>query len=323
MKDSKVGRLLLVWSFLFLLALGISLYLGSGDIRWGELFADGPNLSKTLFWQLRLPRALAAAVVGGALALVGAVLQSSLRNPLADPFLLGVSSAAATGAVLALASGFPELRFLLSIAASLLCLFFLDALAFRKGSFSNHNLLLGGVAVTYLLSALTAAIVILADPGKTRGLIFWLMGGFSATEPLASSLTCAGLAAACGYFLLRARDLDLLALGDESAHVLGLRPARFRRALFVACAALVGLTVATAGGIGFVGILVPHIARRFCGVSHRELLPLCLLGGAILTLGSDTLARVAFAPREVPVGLITALLGSPFFLFQLRRGGGW
>ena len=117
--------------------------------------------------------------------------------------------------------------------------------------------------------------------------------------------------------------LDTLALGDESAHILGLRPNRFRRTLFLASAIVVGLTVATAGGIGFVGILVPHIARLFCGVTHRTLLPLCLFGGATLTLLADTFARTVISPREIPVGLLTALLGAPFFLHQLRRGKGF
>lgn len=297
--------------------------MGSGQIDWSNLLSGSDSLAQTLFWQLRLPRAIAAASVGAGLAIVGAVLQSSLRNPLADPFLLGVSSAAAIGAVVALALDWPEGRFGLSVICALVCLLFLDRVAFRNGVFSNHNLLLAGVAVTYLLSAITGMIVILAEPTKTRGILFWLMGGFSTIDPVATLLMCIGVAVSAGYLLARSNQLDTLALGDESAHVLGLRPHRVRRRLFLVSAILVGLSVATAGGIGFVGILVPHIARLFCGVSHRHLLPLCLFGGGTLTLFSDTFARMVIAPKEIPVGLITALIGAPFFLRQLRRGRGW
>ncbi|MCA9779850.1 MAG: iron ABC transporter permease [Candidatus Eremiobacteraeota bacterium] len=315
--------LVFFWIAAFFLAFLLALMVGSGQIGWTDVFGSESTLGKSMFWKLRFPRAVAAAAVGGGLALVGAVLQSSLRNPLADPFLLGVSSAAAVGAVLALATGMPGLRFPLSIASALVCLIFLDKVAYRKGVFSTHNLLLAGVAVTYLLSAATAVIVLLADPTRTRGLLFWLMGGFSALD-VTSTAVCAIMVVVVAAWMQFEHDkLDTLALGDESAHILGLRPNRFRRALFLGSAVVVGLTVATAGGIGFVGILVPHIARLFCGVSHKTLLPLCLLGGATLTLLSDTFARTVISPREIPVGLLTALMGAPFFLHQLRRGQGF
>ena len=307
----------------FSLAFLLALVVGSGQIGWSDVFGPETTLGKTMFWKLRFPRAVAAAAVGGGLALVGAVLQSSLRNPLADPFLLGVSSAAAVGAVLALALGWPEMRFGFSVLSALLCLLFLDKVAYRRGVFSTHNLLLAGVAVTYLLSAATGVVVLMADPTRTRGLLFWLMGGFSMLD-ITSTAICAVLVGAVAVWVQFAHaKLDTLALGDESAHILGLRPNLFRRTLFLASAIVVGLTVATAGGIGFVGILVPHIARLFCGVNHRTLLPLCLFGGATLTLLADTFARTVISPREIPVGLITALLGAPFFLHQLRRGKGF
>lgn len=308
---------------LFIVSFIVALSVGSGEISLSDVFAGETTLGSTLFWKLRFPRAVAAAAVGGGLALVGAVLQSGLRNPLADPFLLGVSSAAAVGAVAALAFGMPEMRFPLSVGTALLCLLFLDKLSFRSGTFSTHSLLLGGVAVTYLFSAFTGVIVILADPSKTRGLLFWLMGGFSNLDQTAVWLSALGVCLTGVYLYRRADQLDMLALGDESAHVLGLRPDQLRRFLFLLCALIVGLTVATAGGIGFVGILVPHIARTLCGVSHKRLLPLCLVGGATLTLLSDTVARAALSPKEIPVGLLTALLGAPFFLRQLQRGKGF
>lgn len=312
------------WAVGLLCALLLGLGSGAGDISWSELFASTPDgvASRALFWQLRLPRVLTAATVGATLALVGAVLQTMLRNPLADPFLIGVSSASASGTVLALALGFTDSRFLWAAGAAGISLLFLDSVAYRQQRFSDHHLLVAGVALTYLTSSVTGLIIALSDPARTRGLLFWLMGGFADHEPLATGLGLAGLLLACLFLARRSGDLDLLASGDETAHVLGLRPDKLRRQLFLLCSILVGVAVATAGGIGFVGVLVPHLARLSCGVSHRPLLLLSAMGGAALTVLSDTVARTALAPQEMPVGLITALLGAPFFLYQLQRGRG-
>ena len=275
-----------------------------------------------LFWQLRFPRVLTAAAVGAALAVVGTVLQTMLRNPLADPFLIGVSSASATGAVLALALGFEYGRFAWAGVAALATLLFLDRVAYRQQRFSDHHLLVAGVALTYLFAAVTGLVIALADPSTTRGLMFWLMGGFADLEPLGTWLSVLGLGLSVALLARHCRELDILAAGDETAHVLGVRPHALRRKLFFVCSALVGIVVATAGGIGFVGVLVPHLARLFCGVRHRDVLFLSALGGATLTMLADTFARTLLSPQEIPVGLVTALLGAPFFLFQLHRGRG-
>ena len=313
----------LPWLTALVIALAVGLGSGAGEIHWGSLLgSDGESASRMLFWQIRFPRVVTAAAVGAALAASGAVLQSLLRNPLADPFLIGVSSAAATGAVLAMAAGLAAWRFPCAVAAALLTLLFLDAVSFRHQRFSDHHLLVAGVALTYLFSAVTGLVVALSDPQATRGLMFWLMGGFAELEPLGTWLCVLGLALASAFLMAHAGDLDLLAAGDESAHVLGLRPHRLRRQLFLVCSLLVGLAVATAGGIGFVGVLVPHLARLSCGVHHRRVLLLSTLGGATLTVAADTVARLAFSPQEIPVGLVTALLGAPFFLVQLQRGRG-
>jgi iron complex transport system permease protein len=307
-----------------LLALAVSLASGSAPIAWSSLLGSDPGgeTSRLLFWQLRFPRVLTAAAVGASLAVVGAVLQTLLRNPLADPFLIGVSSASATGTVLALAAGWTDARFGFAAVAALLTLLFLDSVAFRHQRFSDHHLLIAGVALTYLFSAITGLVVALSKPETTRGLLFWLMGGFSDHEPLGTGLSLLVLVAASVFLARRAGDLDLLAAGDETSHVLGLRPHKLRRQLFLVCSLLVGVAVATAGGIGFVGVLVPHLARLSCGVSHRSVLLLSAVGGAALTTASDTVARTILAPQEIPVGLITALLGAPFFLYQLHRGRG-
>lgn len=315
---------LVPWTAALLLALGISLCSGAGHIEWSSLLGSDPagETSRLLFWQLRLPRVLTAAAVGAALAVVGAVLQTMLRNPLADPFLIGVSSASAAGSVLALAAGWSGGRYPCAALAALATLIFLDRVAYRNQRFSDHHLLVAGVALTYLFSAVTGLVVALSDPHLTRGLLFWLMGGFADSEPLAAALVVSVLAVAGVFLAGRAAELDMLAAGEETSHVLGLRPHKLRRRLFLLCSALVGVAVATAGGIGFVGVLVPHLARLSCGVSHRSVLLLSALGGATLTVAADTVGRVALAPQEVPVGLITALLGAPFFLAQIHQGRG-
>lgn len=312
---------LVLWGGVFVLSTVVALAVG-GSPDWGAVFGLGSDnpVAFALFWKIRVPRVVTALAVGGGLAVVGAVLQSLLRNPLADPFLLGISSASAFGAVLALAAGWPDLRFAVSVGIALLALIFLDRLAFRKGVFSDHHLLIAGVAITYLFAALTGLVIAMADAQKTRGLIFWIMGGFSDLDNLATLLCVVTLLVIAAYLLSKSHQLDVLASGDESAHVLGVRPASLRRRLFFVCSMMVGLTVATAGGIGFVGVLVPHTARLFCGVSHRQVLVLSLLGGGALTVFSDTIARSVFSPREIPVGLITALIGAPFFLHYLSSG---
>lgn len=315
------------WGAVLVLILFLGLATGAGTIHWSSLFAPSDLssqgvTSRLLFWHLRFPRVLTAAAVGAGLAVVGAVLQSLLRNPLADPFLIGVSSASAAGTVVALAAGWLEARFGVSVGAALATLLLLDFMAFRRQRWNDHYLLVAGVAITYLFTAVTGLVVALADPEKTRGLLFWLMGGFFERDALGTGLSVAVLIAVCCFLFGKANDLDVLAAGDETAHVLGLRPHKLRRQLFFVSSLLVGIAVATAGGIGFVGMIVPHLARLSCGVNHRRLLILCALGGASLTVGADTLARTILSPREIPVGLITALVGAPFFLYQLHRGRG-
>ncbi len=316
-------RVLALWLALFFLVLLHALMSGSAALDWGSVFdlaAEEPGSpSRLLFWEIRFPRVLTALAVGAGLALVGATLQTMLRNPLADPFLLGVSSSAATGAALALAFGWSEGRFPLSIAFALVGLILLDRLSYRGGAFSDHRLLVAGFTLTYLLSAVTGLIIALADSRVSRGLLFWLMGGFSEFDRLSTGLCLLVLVLAGGILAYRADHLDLLAAGDETAHILGLRPHRFRRQLFVLCSLVIGVAVATSGGIGFVGVVIPHLARLYCGVRHRAVLILCALGGGGLTLFADTLARTVIAPKELPVGLITALIGGPYFLWQLNR----
>ena len=324
---SPVQRSFLFWAVFFVLTILVSLSVGSADIVWSHLFSNSQEpdvqLSQALFWKIRFPRVLTALAVGGGLALVGAVLQTSLRNPLADPFLLGVSSASATGAVLAMALGFTSMRFPAAVLCALIGLLVLDRISYRRGVFSDHNLLISGVALTYLFAALTGLIITLSDAQTTRSLLFWIMGGFHSLDTASTVLCSMVLVAAVLFLVSKADELDVLASGDESAHALGVRPDSLRRRLLVVCSIVVGVAVAASGGIGFVGVLVPHLARFFCGVCHRQVLGLCVLGGGGLTLMSDTVARTVLSPQEIPVGLITALIGAPFFLHLLHRGKGY
>lgn len=320
-------RSFFLWGVFFVLTVLLGLSVGSADIEWSLLFSDRESpeaqLSQALFWKIRFPRVLTALSVGGGLALVGAVLQTSLRNPLADPFLLGVSSASAAGAVLAMAVGLSSMRFPAAVGCALVGLLVLDRISYRKGVFSDHNLLISGVALTYLFAAITGLIIALSDAQTTRNLLFWMMGGFHSLDTASTVLCSLVLIVSMAFLLTQSEDLDVLASGDESAHALGVRPDSLRRRLLIVCSVVVGVAVAASGGIGFVGVLVPHLARFFCGVCHRQVLWLCVLGGGGLTLLSDTVARTVLSPQEIPVGLITALIGAPFFLHLLHRGKGY
>lgn len=273
-----------------------------------------------IVWNLRLPRVLLAVLVGVNLGLAGALLQSLTRNPLAEPHLLGISAGAGLAAVLALklAPGIPFTRLpVLAFGGALLGAALVYGLAWR-GGVSPLRLVLAGVAVGALLTAFTTGLL-LTSQITLQTTMSWLAGGLSArTWPHLRSLlpySVVGAVLALGL----ARSLDVLALGDEPAAGLGLRVERMR-ALFVGVAALLtGSAVAVAGLIGFVGLIVPHVARLLVGPRHAYLLPVsALLGGALL-VAADAVARTIAAPRELPIGIVTAVAGAPFFLYLLRR----
>jgi len=276
---------------------------------------------------LRLPRAILAFLVGGSLALSGASLQALVRNPLADPFLLGLSGGAGLGAVLAIAlhvAG-PWALPLAAFAGALLAM----ALVYRLGIVGRGGggdadldprlLILAGVAVGAFASAVTTAIVSLSDAAELRNAFLWLWGGLSAAS-WDSVLVMAVYAPLPVLVLLAAaRPLDLLALGEEPAGHLGADVAPLKRRVYLAASLLTAAAVAVSGVIGFVGLVVPHAMRTVWGHRHRPLLPASFVGGGALLAFSDTVARVAVAPRELPVGIVTALIGVPVFALLLRR----
>jgi iron complex transport system permease protein len=279
-------------------------------------------LHSQIVWQLRVPRALLGLLVGGSLGVAGASLQSLVRNPLADPFLLGLSGGASVGVVAAIALHLPG-PWALPIAAFAGALLALGVV-FRLGLVGGAELdprilLLGGVAVGAFCGAVTTAIVSLAEASELRSAYLWLWGGLSGASWAAVRLLVLYVPLPLMVLFGAARSLDLIVLGEEPARHLGADVAAVKRRVYRAASLLTAAAVAAAGVIGFVGLIVPHLARAVWGGRHRPLLPASFLAGAGLLIASDTLARVVAAPREIPVGIVTALLGVPFFVALLRR----
>ena len=272
---------------------------------------------------LRLPRALLALLVGGSLGVAGASLQALVRNPLADPYLLGISGGAGLGAVLAIAlqvgSG-PWVLPLVAFAGALGAMGLVYRLSLvAGGQLDARVLLLAGVAVGAFAAAVSTAIVSLAEAAQLRNAFLWLWGGLSGASWDAVLVTLAYLPIPLIVLYAAARPLDLLALGEEPATHLGADVEPLKRRVYVAASLLTAAAVAVTGVIGFVGLIVPHITRLVWGHRHRVLLPAAFVGGGALLLAADTVARVIVAPRELPVGVVTALVGVPLFALLLRR----
>ncbi len=322
------GSWAVVLPLLLLAATAFSLWAGSLRLPWDEILSilTGNRSDPThtaIVLRIRLPRALLAALVGASLGGAGGAFQGLLRNPLADPYILGVSGGAALGAVAALSLGVtspfavPGAAFVGAGAA--LAFVYLVARAHRG---SPHTLILSGVMVGSFCSALLLFLLWAspADPAKTA--LFWLAGDMSGADP--GWLPAASLWAATAFAVLwfQAPALDLLTQGEEVAADLGLDVGRARLSLLAAAGGLTAAAVALAGLVGFVGLVVPHAVRLLWGPSHRRLLPASALLGAAFLLGADGISRTVLAPAEVPVGVITALVGAPFFLYLLRQKDG-
>ncbi len=278
-----------------------------------------------IVWRVRMPRVLLAALVGAGLALVGVAMQSMVRNPLADPYLLGVSSGASVGAVSVLAFG--ALAFAGDLALPLgafggaltacVAVYFL---AYANGRLLATRLILGGVAIAYCLGGVTSLIVLTADQRElANSILTWTLGSLAGTRWDELGLPAALLVVGAALLLTQARALNALLSGEESAATLGVDTTRTRRWLFVLVSLVTGVLVALTGPIGFVGLIVPHITRMLVGAEHRRVLPVAALVGAIFLVWVDVFSRIAFAPAEVPVGVITSLLGGPFFVWMLCR----
>ncbi len=315
--------LLLLLALITLLGLVVALGTGSVSITpaelWLSLSGQHQGLASELLFNLRLPRALAAFAVGGMLALAGAQMQVLLGNPLADPYILGTSGGAAVGALLAMLLGAATLEVnLAALAGALGSMFLVFGLARGAGVWSTTRLLLTGVVVAAGWGAIISFLLSVAPQENLPGMLFWLMGDLAHNDTPWAGLII--LLLALLFTLPSARSLNLLARGEQQAAVLGVGVVALRLQLYLSASLLTATAVAIAGSVGFVGLVVPHLLRLLIGSDHRWLLPASVLGGGSLLLFADTLARTLFAPQQLPVGVLTALLGVPIFLFLLQRG---
>ena len=299
----------------------LSLCFGSVDISAlripGILLRGGDDTAARVVLELRLPRGLAAFTVGGMLALAGALMQVLLRNPLAEPYVLGVSGGASVFALLAMTAGLAGAAIQGSaLFGALLSIMLVFALARSGGEWNPLRVLLTGVVVAAGWGAMIALLLIVSPAAQVQGMLFWLMGDLSAARQVSSAALV--LVAALAIAMLFARSLNLLAHGDQSAAALGVNVVRLRYGIYFLASSLTAVSVTLAGGIGFVGLVVPHLVRLKLGGDHRVVLPVVVLAGGSLLVAADTLARTLFAPQQLPVGVLTAMLGVPLFLFLLR-----
>ncbi len=312
-----------------------ALFVGSVRLPFGDVIAalaSGPGTSdgsvdtiNTIIWKLRFPRIILAAVVGGGLAIVGVAMQALVRNPLADPYVLGISSGAAAGAslfymgflppVIAAALSMPAAAFI----GGLLTILLVFAVARTDGNVSVARLLLAGVALSALMASVASFVTFSSpDPNKMKGVLFWLLGSFSGATWSTLALPAMAVTLCIVFMIIYARPLDSLLLGEDAAQSLGVDVEQLKRFLFVLCALVTGFLVAASGTIGFVGLIVPHGVRTVVGIAHRKVIPLSFLAGAVFMIWADVLAATLLRPVEFPVGVVTALAGVPFFLVLLR-----
>jgi iron complex transport system permease protein len=280
---------------------------------------------EAIVWLLRTPRVLLGAAVGAGLAVAGVALQALTRNILAEPYLLGVTSGASTLAAASILFGFGTGIGSRSLAGSA----FVGALAAGIGVFllsrvggqmTSTRLVLAGVSVGYVLHAITSFLIFASDdPDAGRSVLFWTLGSLTLATGQSALVTWAVVLATVALLLARARHLDALAIGDGTAQTLGISPTRLRAGVMVVVALCVGALVAASGGIGFVGLIIPHVARMCVGTGHRLLLPVAALLGAIFLVWADVLARMALAPQELPLGILTAIAGAPLLFLLVRR----
>lgn len=310
------------------LAAGVAVFLGSAPISArgvvAALVGRGGDVADVVVLGLRLPRIAAALLAGGALAVAGVGFQALTRNPLADPSILGVSSGAAFGVVAAQLFGVGTTVMAVlgltafAFAGALVAAGIVYLIAAGDGELPVQTLLLAGVIVGLFFSAAITVIISVVEFDRLAGVIHWMLGNLSAVSPGALVVFAAVLAAGGWLILGRARQLNLLALGEEAALQLGVDSERLKLRVFVGSSLLTAAVVAFAGPIGFVGLIVPHGVRLVLGPDNRMLMPSALLAGAVFLLVADTIARTVIAPAEISVGVITAFCGAPFFVYLLR-----
>jgi iron complex transport system permease protein len=316
-------------SFVFLaLAILLSLAIGSVFLSpkelWQTILGHGTETAASILWKIRLPRTVLVALTGAALGGSGATYQGLFRNPLADPFLIGIASGAGLGAVIAMSIKWPYSFWglmaipMAAFLAALLTVFIVYTLARVGQTIPTTNLILAGVAISSFATSLTSFLM-LRSTNEIRRALGWLLGGATQNNWTAILAMLPYLLIGLGILLFGGHALNLLQFGDEQAQQLGLNVTRTKRILLTAASLATASAVAFSGIIGFIGLIVPHLIRLWFGSDYKRLLPLSILGGATTLLVSDVIARIIIAPQEIPVGIITALVGAPFFLWVLRR----
>jgi iron complex transport system permease protein len=329
----RLATALIVLGLLLTVVAFVALFVGSAGLSPRAVAraltgrAEAESIESIVTLGLRLPRVLVATLAGGALAVAGVAFQGLTRNPLAEPSVLGVTSGAAFGVVLAQIAGLgASVTDALAVAAcafagALLAAATVYAIAVSPGGLAIQTLLLAGVIVGIFFSSAITVVISIIDFNRLGGVVHWLLGNLTPVPP--GSLALFALLAACGVILIlrSARELNLLALGEESARQLGVDAERLKRRVFLAAALLTGTVVAFTGPIGFVGLVVPHVLRGVVGQDNRLLVPTSLLAGGAFLLAADTLARNMVAPAELSVGVITAFCGAPVFIWVLRSRG--
>jgi len=322
---TKISYIFIALILLLIVSMFTAITFGPANISTAELMtclisACQSPIAEVVIWQVRIPRVLVALVAGMGLAIAGAILQNTTRNPLADPYLFGIVSGAGLGATIANISLADNLTIALPLAAFLGALFSVIIVVFiAKVLQRMEQLLLAGVAVSFMLAAITQFILYFGEPFATNRVIFWLMGSLARVEMSNFYVISSVLFVAFVAIIALHRQIDALLLGDESAASLGVNVDRLRLFMLAICAALTATIVAYCGGIGFVGLMIPHIVRQLIGVTTLKLILGSALVGACFLIWVDVLARSALPHAEIPIGIITSALGSIFFLFIMYR----
>ena len=321
-----------------LLSLLAAMVFGSADIGpaqamrvvqhhlFGSSLEDIPRSTDTIIWSLRAPRGILALIVGAGLAVSGVAMQTLVRNPLADPYLLGISAGAGVGATAVILFGFfasaplGALTFG-ALLGALLATAAVGLVARAGGGLTPLRLVLSGVVLSAAFSALSSFMVFAGpDPRAAQSVMFWMLGSVAGASWAKLAIPTVVLIVVTGYFIVRARDLDALSTGYDTAAAVGIDVEGLRRQVFVIQAILVGSMVAVAGGIGFVGLVIPHLTRMLVGASHRTVLPLAALFGGLFLVWVDIASRLIGGSQEMPLGVVTGLIGAPLFLYLMLRG---
>ncbi|RON81852.1 FecCD family ABC transporter permease [Pseudomonas fluorescens] len=335
MIDRRYALLLIALGAVLLVSCVVSLGFGPArvpvDVVWRIVLHKALGFGETswsagqehIVWLIRVPRMLLGALVGAGLALIGAVLQAVTRNPLADPHLLGVTSGATLGAVIVVLH-IGEIVGLLTlpIAAfigALLSMFLVLGIANRQGRLDSDRLLLCGVAVSFVMMAIANLLLFMGDHRASSAVMFWMLGGLGLARWELLAVPALSVLLGLGLLLGMARPLNALMAGEQTAVTLGLNARAVRLRVFVIASLMTGVLVSISGSIGFVGLMVPHIARRLVGAEHRRLLPACVLLGSLFLVWVDVAARTLIAPEDLPIGIATAAIGGLFFIGLMRR----